>query len=72
MEDLDMGNTVSVKETLITTNEGLKLIRRVRTVRMPNGRYRYPVDYYDATPGAVRVTREELERIRIPVYKQLI
>ena len=72
MEDLDMGNTVSVKETLITTNESLKLIRRVRTVRMPNGRYRYPVDYYDATPGAVAITPQERERVRIPVYKQLI
>ena len=29
-------------------------------------------DYYDATPGAVEVTPEERERIRIPVYKMLI
>ena len=26
-----MGNVLGTKETLITTNEGLKLIRRVRT-----------------------------------------
>lgn len=67
-----MGKIVGTKETIITTNEGLKLVRRVTTVLMPNGKYRYPVDYYDATPGPVRVTREELDRIRIPVYKQLI
>ena len=67
-----MGTIVGTKETIITTNEGLKLVRRVTTVRMPNGKYRYPVDYYDATPGPVRVTKEEMERIRIPVYKQLI
>lgn len=67
-----MGETVSVKQTIITTNEGLKLVRRVRTVRMPNGRFRHPVDYFDATPGAVRVTEEERQRIRIPVYDELI
>lgn len=64
--------TVSTQETFITTNEGLKLVRRVTTVQMPNGRFRYPVDYYDATPGAVAVSPEERERIRIPVYKELI
>ncbi|MBR6319151.1 MAG: hypothetical protein IKR50_01765 [Prevotella sp.] len=67
-----MGQIVGTKETIITTNEGLKLVRRVTTVRMPNGKYRYPVDYYDATPGTVKVSTQELERIRIPVYKQLI
>ena len=68
----DMGNNVGTKETLITTNEGLRLVRRERTVKMPNGKLRHPVDYYDATPGAVEVTPEERERIRIPVYKMLI
>ena len=67
-----MGKIGGTKETIITTNEGLKLVRRVTTVLMPYGKYRYPVDYYDATPGAVAVTPQELERIRIPVYKQLI
>ena len=51
-----MGNVLRTKETLITTNEGLKLIRRERTVRMPNGSLRHPVDYYDATPGTVKST----------------
>jgi hypothetical protein len=67
-----MGNVIGIKETLITTNEGIKLIRRVRTVRMPNGRLRHPVDYYDATPGTVKVSTQELERMRIPVYEHLI
>ena len=67
-----MSNVLGTKETLITTNEGLKLIRRVRTVRMPNGNLRHPVDYYDATPGTVKVTTQELERMRIPVYERLI
>ena len=67
-----MGKIVGTKETLITTNEGLKLVRRERTMKMPNGKYRHPVDYYDATPGAVAVTPQERERIRIPVYKMLI
>jgi hypothetical protein len=39
---------------------------------MPNGKLRHPVDYYDATPGAVEVTPEERERIRIPIYQILI
>ena len=67
-----MGRIVDTKETLITTNEGLKLVRRVNKVLMPNGKYRYPVDYYDATPGTVKVSTQELNRIRIPVYEQLI
>ena len=67
-----MGKIIGTKETIITTNEGLKLVRRVTTVLMPNGKYRYPVDYYDATPGAVAITPHESERVRIPVYKQLI
>ena len=33
-----MGNVLGTKETLITTNEGIKLIRRERTVRMPSSR----------------------------------
>ena len=65
-------NIVDVKEQIITTNEGMKLVRRVRTVRMPNGRFRYPVDYYDATPGAIAVTPEERQRISIPLYSHVI
>jgi hypothetical protein len=39
---------------------------------MPNGSLRHPVDYYDATPGTAKVTTQELERMRIPVYERLI
>lgn len=67
-----MGRIINITETPITTNEGLKLIRRVTKVQMPNGKYRYPVDYYDATPGTVKISSQELRRRRIPVYKQLI
>lgn len=66
-----MGTLVDVKEQLITTNDGQKFIRRVRTILMPNGKYRHPVDYYSAGPGG-RVSSEELERVRIPVYDYLI
>ena len=67
-----MSNVLATKETVITTNEGIKLIRRERTIRMPNGNLRHPVDYYDATPGTVKVTTQELERMRIPVYERII
>lgn len=52
--------------------ENEKLFRRVTTVRMPNGKYRYPVDYYDAPPGTVEVTDKELENLRNTIYKQLL
>ena len=67
-----MGKIVDVVEQLITTNDGQKFIRRVKKVEMPNGKFRYPVDYYDASPVPVTVTHAEMERIRIPVYKRLI
>ena len=67
-----MGKILNVKEQLITTNAGQKLIRRTMTVQMPNGKCRYPVDYYDASPDPVIITKEELERKRIPVYQQVI
>lgn len=46
--------------------------RRVTTVLCPNGQYRYPVDYYDATPGVVKVSESERQRMAVPGYKQLI
>jgi hypothetical protein len=67
-----MGRVVNVKEQVITTNSGMKFIRRTKTVEMPNGRYRYPVDYYDASPEPVRITQEERERRRIPIYEPVI
>ena len=67
-----MRKVVDIKEKQITTSSGLKFIRRVTKVQMPNGRYRYPVDYYDAAPEPVLITKEERERRRIPVYEQVI
>ena len=71
-KDSIMGVIINQRTTHVRTAEGLDLARRVTTVRMPNGKYRYPVDYYDATPGAVHVTSSELENLKIPVYQQLI
>lgn len=63
---------VSIKEKVITTISGQKLIQRETKVQMPNGKYRYPVDYYDAVPGTVQITAEEQNRRRIPTYTQVI
>lgn len=67
-----MGVIVNKQLTRITTDDGRTFIRRVTTVKRPNGKYRYPVDYYDATPGVVKVSEREKEFLKIPVYKQLI
>lgn len=67
-----MGEIVDVKTEKIVTAEGLPFIRRVRTVRYGGNRYRYPVDYFDATPGPVLITKEERERVKAPGYAQLI
>lgn len=67
-----MGTIIGRTKTMIKTGEGNVLFRRVTTVRMPNGKCRYPVDYYDATPGTVEVTDKELENLRNPIYKQLL
>lgn len=68
----DMGKIIDYKITKIVTDEGVALFRRVTKVLMPNGKYRYPVDYFDATPGVVHITEEERKRIAIPVYEKLI
>lgn len=39
---------------------------------MSNGNYRYPVDYFDATPGVVRISKEEMNKVGIPVCQKLI
>jgi hypothetical protein len=36
-------------------DDGREIIRRVTTVLCPNGKYRYPVDYYDATEGLIEI-----------------
>ena len=67
-----MGKIIDKTITKIVTEEGISLFRRVTKVLMPNGKYRYPVDYFDATPGVVKVSKEEMNKVAIPVYKKLI
>ena len=67
-----MGKIIDKTITKIVTEEGISLFRRVTKVLMPNGKYRYPVDYFDATPGVVKVSKEEMDKVAIPVYKKLI
>lgn len=67
-----MGTIIERTKTKIKTSEGDILFRRITTVRMPNGKYRFPVDYYDATPGTVEVTEKELNNLRNPIYQQVL
>ena len=60
------------KITRVVTDEGVMLYRRVTEVLMPNGKWRYPVDYFDATPGVVKVTKDERSKLAIPVYDKII
>lgn len=60
------------KITRVVTDEGDMLYRRVTEVLMPNGKWRYPVDYFDATPGVVKVTKDERRKLAIPVYDKII
>lgn len=68
----DMRTIVKRQLTKVTTDDGRNFIRRMTTVLRPNGSYRYPVDYYDATPGAVKVTERERTHLAVPGYKQFI
>lgn len=70
--DNDMKTVIKKQVTRFTTDDGRDFIRRVTTVLRPNGRYRYPVDYYDATPGAVKVSQRERDHLAVPGYKQFI
>jgi len=54
------------------TDDGQHLIRRVTQVQMPNGRYRYPVDYFDATSDMVKVSDQELANLKVPGYLMLV
>ena len=67
-----MGKIINKTITKIVTEEGISLFRRVAKVLMPNGKYRYPVDYFDATPGVVKISKEEMDKVAIPVYEKLI
>lgn len=65
-------NIISVKERLVTTNDGQKFIHRITAVKMPNGKTRYPEDYYDPSDEPVMITEAERERLSIPVYTKVI
>jgi len=67
-----MGKIIDRTITKIVTDEGIALFRRVTKVLMPNGKYRYPVDYFDATPGVVKISKDEMNKVAIPVYQKLI
>jgi ribosomal protein L1 len=67
-----MREVVNKQKSYITTDDGMKIVRRITKVLRPNGKYRFPVDYYDATSGAVEVTKKEMEQLRIPGYKQFV
>jgi hypothetical protein len=67
-----MRKVVNKKERKIVTSDGQIFIHRITTVMRPNGRYRYPEEYFDATPGAVKISKQERDAIRIPGYKMLI
>lgn len=67
-----MGKIIDKKTTRIVTLDGVEIIKIVTKVLMPNGKYRYPVEYYTVNNDIAELTTEQLNKIRIPVYKQLI
>lgn len=67
-----MGRIVGSHKTKVRMDDGNIYVRRVTKVLCGNGKFRHPADYYDATPGAVKVSPKELEQPSIPVYKKLL
>jgi hypothetical protein len=67
-----MGKIVDKTETKIVTLDGVEIIKQVTKVLMPNGKYRYPTVYFTVNDDVKALTTEQLDKIRIPVYKQLI
>lgn len=67
-----MGKIIDKKMTRIVTLDGVEIVKIVTKVLMPNGKYRYPVEYYTVNKDIAELTTEQLNKIRIPVYKQLI
>ena len=68
----DMQRIIKRQLTRFTTDDGRDFVRRITTVLRPNGTYRYPIDYYDATPGAVKISQRERDHLAVPGYKQFI
>lgn len=46
-----MGTVIDSHKTNVEMDDGNVYVRRVTKVLCPNGKYCYPVDYYDAMPG---------------------
>lgn len=67
-----MGQIIDKTETKIVTLDGTEIIKQVTKVLMPNGKYRYPTIYFTVNDEIKPLTKEQLDKIRIPVYKQLI
>lgn len=67
-----MRELVGSRISRIVTDDGVVLFKRVTTVRMPNGKLRYPVDYYDGSNKVVRISSDERVRVGIPSYKVMI
>ena len=71
-KNLLMGKIVDKTETKIVTLDGVEIIKQVTKVLLPNGKYRYPTVYFTVNDDVKALTTEQLDKIRIPVYKQLI
>ena len=70
---VNMGRKIlSVKERLVTTNDGQRFVHRITAVEMPNGKTRYPEDYYDPSETPVLITEAERQCLSIPVYQKVI
>ena len=67
-----MGKIVDKTETKIVARDVDEIIIQVPKVLMPNGKYRYPTVYFTVNDDVKALTAEQLDKIRIPVYKQLI
>ena len=67
-----MGKIVDKTETKIVTLDGVEIIKQVTKLLMPHGKYRYPTVYFTVNDDVQDLTEEQLDKIRIPVYKQLI
>lgn len=71
LDDLRHQYTFTIREV---SEDRVAMIRKV-LVELTDDEYiklRYPVDYYDATPGTVEVSDKELESLRNPAYEQLM
>ena len=68
-----MGKIVDKTETKIVTLDGVEIIKQVTNVLSTNDTYRLmPIVYFTVNDDVKALTAEQLDKIRIPVYKQLI